>query len=562
MIILELNIDHFGKLRKRQISFRPGTNIISGNNETGKTTIASFIKAMLYGLEEGEEEYLHFFPRAYEGTFGGGMKVLENGRFYEIRRELSGNARGVFVRELTNGLDEEDPETFLKKLTGGMDRSTYEATGFIGVNSFGEDAEKYRETEEKNEEAKREEAIRNNFFNARAELAKQRDGCREKTDDTLEGKRVLLDRKKAEIGEKLKGLGETLPEVKDRLAEKTKSLQEDTEKVLKQNEAREEAYKEKMLGEKEKLAAYVSSFRKSTANGQALGIALMVAGILAGIAAWFYMTSYEVGFIDFQHPHYLFSAILMGLGLLLFLVGLIVSIRVFVKKKKEDKRLKGQNELNEAVDEAEKQYQHYLDHRAEMDDKVPNEAARKDEISALTEEAERLGTEERETAAVMAEIEKEDLDLAAREEKDRELRKNLRAMELSLATFDRVGRLNENEDFNEFSAASTEFYRSLLPERPAVIHVKNEMITVELEESGRHLLSQLSTGTMHEVLIAVRFAKLWELDPEKRMPLILDDVFSNFDETRLAAAMDYLRGTGRQAILFSCQKTRIEENKI
>ena len=561
MIILELNIDHFGKLKKRQISFRPGTNIISGNNETGKTTIASFIKAMLYGLNEGEEEYLHFFPRAYEGAFGGSMKVLENGRFYEIRRELSGAKRGLFVRELTSGLDEEDPEAFLKKLVGGMDRAAYEATGFIGANSFGEDVEKYRETEEKHREAKREEDIRNRFFNARAELKKQRDDCQEKTDDTLEGKRVLLDRRKAEVGEKLKALEEALPEAKSRLDEMTKRLTEDEARVRQQNEAREEGLRQEMVAEKERLAEHIRGIKKSAKHSRAAGVALMVAGILAGLAAWFYMTSYAVGILDFSHPHYLVSVLLAGGGIVLFLAGLIVTISVAVKKKAEEKRLKDQNELNDAVEKAEKKYQNYLDHRDEYDDQVPEEEERKAAIGTLSGEVEQLGKEEAETARTMEEIEKEDGDLAAREEKDREYRKNLRAMDLSLATFDRVGRLNENEDFNEFSAAATEFYRSLLPERPAVIHVKNEMITVELKESGRHLLSQLSTGTMHETLIAVRLAKLWELDPEKRLPLILDDVFSNFDETRLAAAMEFLRRTGRQAILFSCQQAKTEENQ-
>ena len=244
------------------------------------------------------------------------------------------------------------------------------------------------------------------------------------------------------------------------------------------------------------------------------------------------------------------------------LAKLVLNTRASVQSMKaEEKRLKEQNELTDAVEEAEKNYQDYLNRRAELDDRVPDEEARKAEIGSLTEEVARLETEDAETAKTMEVLEKEDEDLAFREEKDREYRRDLRAMELSLSTFDRVGRLNENEDFNEFSASATEFYRSLLPERPATIHVKNEMITVELKESGRHLLSQLSTGTMHETLIAVRLAKLWELDPEKRLPLILDDVFSNFDETRLAAAMEFLRRTGRQAILFSCQQTRVEENK-
>ena len=97
-------------------------------------------------------------------------------------------------------------------------------------------------------------------------------------------------------------------------------------------------------------------------------------------------------------------------------------------------------------------------------------------------------------------------------------------------------------------------WRRSFTEKPAKIRVKYETVTLEMKDSGRHLLLQLSTGTMHETLIAVRMAKLQTLDPAKKLPFILDDVFTNFDEERLAAAMEYLRSTGRQVILFSCKQ--------
>ena len=44
MIIRELSLKHFGKFHDRKISLSPGINIIYGDNESGKTTVHSFIR--------------------------------------------------------------------------------------------------------------------------------------------------------------------------------------------------------------------------------------------------------------------------------------------------------------------------------------------------------------------------------------------------------------------------------------------------------------------------------------------------------------------------------------
>ena len=52
MIIRQAEIQKFGKLEKEQYRFSPQINIIYGPNESGKSTLMQFLKAMMYGLEK------------------------------------------------------------------------------------------------------------------------------------------------------------------------------------------------------------------------------------------------------------------------------------------------------------------------------------------------------------------------------------------------------------------------------------------------------------------------------------------------------------------------------
>ncbi|MCR5552981.1 MAG: ATP-binding protein, partial [Oscillospiraceae bacterium] len=41
----------FGRLDRKKLDLQPGLNVISGGNETGKSTWAEFLTAMLYGVD-------------------------------------------------------------------------------------------------------------------------------------------------------------------------------------------------------------------------------------------------------------------------------------------------------------------------------------------------------------------------------------------------------------------------------------------------------------------------------------------------------------------------------
>ena len=149
MIIKELRIDSFAGIENKIISFESGINLVYGENEKGKSTIESFIKAMLYGLsskrgkgDSDRKKYLPFKGSAIKGS----MIVSNNNRDYIIQRTFGVTKKddtctildGLTGEEIKNINLEEPGKTLL-----GCNRSTFEKTLFIsqlGV-SFSKDKE-------------------------------------------------------------------------------------------------------------------------------------------------------------------------------------------------------------------------------------------------------------------------------------------------------------------------------------------------------------------------------------------------------------------------------------
>lgn len=97
--IQELNLIKFGKFENHKIDLNSGLNVIYGRNESGKSTVQLFIKAMLYGLPTRKKsgERLKERERAipWKGTRAEGvMKISAGGRLLEIRRRFGKTAAG------------------------------------------------------------------------------------------------------------------------------------------------------------------------------------------------------------------------------------------------------------------------------------------------------------------------------------------------------------------------------------------------------------------------------------------------------------------------------------
>lgn len=91
MIIKSLKIDSFGALKNREYDLSRGLNIVEGANESGKSTIAMFIKFMLYGLSgrksDGEIPDKNRYAAWDTGMASGSMILTADGKDYRIERE-------------------------------------------------------------------------------------------------------------------------------------------------------------------------------------------------------------------------------------------------------------------------------------------------------------------------------------------------------------------------------------------------------------------------------------------------------------------------------------------
>lgn len=84
MTIHEIKINGFGKHSNLELNFAEEVNVIYGGNESGKSTVAAFIRAMLYGLSGrgAQNERKKFQPWDRSVKYGGEMSFEQKGVLY------------------------------------------------------------------------------------------------------------------------------------------------------------------------------------------------------------------------------------------------------------------------------------------------------------------------------------------------------------------------------------------------------------------------------------------------------------------------------------------------
>ena len=134
MYIEKINIVSFGRLVNCEFSLGPEVNIIEGNNESGKTTIASFIRFVLYGMKGavGTDRYMSWDGASASGS----LTVSAEGRRIHIeRRAALTGARGavretVRMTDLDTGLEIHSGECPGEALFG-VPEEVFSGTAFV-----------------------------------------------------------------------------------------------------------------------------------------------------------------------------------------------------------------------------------------------------------------------------------------------------------------------------------------------------------------------------------------------------------------------------------------------
>ena len=95
MRITKIKIGSFGALVDREFEFAPGANLIEGANESGKTSLAAFVKFALYGLDgkKGSPTEKDRYINRSTGRAEGAMEFTHEGRSYRVERSVGDGTR-------------------------------------------------------------------------------------------------------------------------------------------------------------------------------------------------------------------------------------------------------------------------------------------------------------------------------------------------------------------------------------------------------------------------------------------------------------------------------------
>lgn len=133
MRIVEINVTEFGCLKNKKIALSEGVNIITGSNESGKSTLMLFIKFMFYGLSRRsakgveKERALCWDSHRAAGT----LTLERDGVRYLIERRASGSSRVSEECKITNLRTGEELRGDAAEIFLGVPCEVFESSCFI-----------------------------------------------------------------------------------------------------------------------------------------------------------------------------------------------------------------------------------------------------------------------------------------------------------------------------------------------------------------------------------------------------------------------------------------------
>lgn len=177
MIIEKIVIKSFGRLNDMTLEFSERVNVIEGENESGKSTIAAFIRYMLYGFTDKDGDELGERKKRISWQSGmaqGSMYVRVGGKRYVINRSTmpADDSERPTYREESSIIDAETGAPVFGKLSAGevffgVDGELFDNTAFIGA--IGDPAI---------DEGSVKESIENIIFSGSEKINKQRAALR------------------------------------------------------------------------------------------------------------------------------------------------------------------------------------------------------------------------------------------------------------------------------------------------------------------------------------------------------------------------------------------------
>lgn len=138
MKLLETIIKNFGKFSGKSWEFTEGINVIYGENESGKTTLYTFIKSMLFGLERGRgraslnDEFSQYEPWENPNFYSGILRFSCGNRNFRLERNFDKYSKSVNLICEDDGEELSVEQGDLQVLLDGLTQDAFENTVSIG----------------------------------------------------------------------------------------------------------------------------------------------------------------------------------------------------------------------------------------------------------------------------------------------------------------------------------------------------------------------------------------------------------------------------------------------
>ena len=594
MRLLELHIDGFGKFHDRTISFNDGINIIYGKNEAGKSTLHTFIRGMLFGIERGRgraaknDLYTKYEPWENSGTYEGWLRLEKDGTIYRIERRFRKENKSLKVINETKGLEEEATPAFISGLLDGLTETMYNNTISIGqLKSATEDG---MVTELKNYIANMNTTgnISLNITKATAFLRNQKrsleaglipEASREFTALLAEIRNVEAEISGPEYENQLAAYQNMRTQVKgliDNIQAQKKDLDEklaNGKKVLSDNGFTDRASVDAMSASAEKLYSEYASLKtecnkKSRKILSALTAVLGIAGLgAAAVLGYFNLTAYLP-----------VCGAAAAAAVLFFIISLVIRQkdkeyhRIFDNTSAELGSLLARHLGDSAVSEdAMNAFRARMGEFSKLCDMVSQSET---EIKKFLEDLSSLQTKQAGCSEMIEKQQRTQWELEKKLEHLSNCKNKAKALKRTLAENDRIHDeivaidlaqetmadlsssirdsfgLYLNKEASQYITGITGgIYDSMSIDENLNVFLNTKTKLVPLEN--------VSSGTMDQVYLALRLAaaKLLTSSGSGGFPLIFDDSFTQYDDERLKTALEWLASAyGGQIIIFTCHR--------
>lgn len=596
MIIREANIGKFGKLENQKYQFAPQINVIYGANESGKSTLMQFLKAMLFGLEKTRvrktlDTYNRYEPWDTPAYFYGSMMfetgqqqfLLERNFYYKEKR-----ARLVNIRD---GEELSVEYGDLDMLLGNVSAAAYENTCCIGQEQLlpGRELGVLLEDERSNlaqtgsgdfqlSKALQElEQKRKNAEKTRKELEQQRLSHIHQ----LEVNQQVLERDIAG----LKAQQEKQSTQQGTVQEQVRALQQQMEPVqtayqtvcrreqeLKSAVAQEQLEWEQVEREQWKREQFRREQEKTDAlqqkSGKNAGFSPL---LLIGVAGLILAPVLRSAMDGFQK----IAPALNIICIILILAGLVSAYRRNRAKKEtdaaqnhrgQDDRANGRADLQSvererrkaALDQKlqrvcqqkatlEEQLQKLKDQKKSLQLQAARQEGSGDQLQSQIQEKE---VELENLTEQVAELQQETLD-------EQHVREDRDALELAAETMSRLAARMSKALEHTLDKEMSGILAQITGNVHEQLQVTDGQGIVLAEQLQKRTPEAYSQGTMQQAYFSYRMAAGHMLMKEEPLSFLLDETFANYDEERLRQTLRWLAEQENQIFLFTCRETEM-----